>query len=149
MHQFLVILVILTYPLNAFACSCDRTATDESRFNEADTVLLAEVTNTRLVKTSYEGEELEIVEADFKAIEIFKEGAETTNFVRGLSFGFGNCSVGLMSGMEYIFYISTENEEYGEEFNYFVNMCDGSTAVNIHRNNFEEELEKLRNFGKK
>jgi len=146
--RFLVLVFILIFPINVLACSCDRTATDESRFEQADIVVLAEVTNTRLIKTTYDSEEMEIIEAEFEPIEVFKQGAEKTNFVRGASFGFGNCNIGLMSGLEYIFYIPANRDDTDEKFKNFVHMCDGSNAINIYRNDFEENLEKLRNLGK-
>jgi len=146
--RFIVLASILIFPINVLACSCDRTATDKSRFEEAGTVVLAEVTNTRLIKTTYDSEEMEIIEAEFEPIEVFKHGAEKANFVRGASFGFGNCNIGLMSGLEYIFYIPENRDDVDEQFKNFVHMCDGSNAVNVHKNDFEEDLEKLRSFGK-
>lgn len=62
--------------------------------------------------------------------------------VRDFPFGIGNCSIGLMSGTTYIFFIQKEN---GGIKNY-VGMCSGSRPV-FRGKGLEEFLGQLRSYG--
>ena len=143
----------------SLACTCEEND-KKILFEKAEWVFLAEVTSTRLNKgaiashpeTTMEGAQTytlgqeagDIVEATFTVIEVFKKGSSPIEVVRDLSYGFGNCSIPLMSGMEYIFFV---HKGQGALENY-VGMCTGSGAVNVEANEFPEELQMLRNYNK-
>jgi hypothetical protein len=91
-----------------FACSC-RERDKAVLFSKAEHVFFAEVTDTKLVKLKLDTsdtEKVDIIEAKFVVLEVFKGDPNKISVVRDLSFGFGNCSIGLMSGMEYIFFVT-------------------------------------------
>ncbi len=150
MNKLLVIAVfsasLIIYQATTYACSC-KGMDIETLFKNADAVFLAEVTDTKLkkLKLSENRDELDdVIEAKFTVIEHFKKTSYKVDVVHDLSFGFGNCSIGLISGMEYIFFVLK-----GEgEFNNYVGMCTGSVSVNIHARDFDKALDKYRNLGK-
>jgi hypothetical protein len=142
----------------SLACTCEE-RNQKSLFEKADWVFLAEITSTRLVKnatddqpeTALDGagsftlgpESADIVEASFTVIEYFKKGSTPIDVVRDLPFGFGNCSIGFMSGTKYIFFVHIGQ---GALKNY-VGMCTGSMGVNVHAKEFPKLLEELRKYG--
>ena len=116
-------------------------------FSKAEHVFLAEVTDTKLVKLELDksdSEKVDIIEAKFAVLEVFKGDPNKLTVVRDLSFGFGNCSIGLMSGMEYIFFV-TKGEP---QLTNYVGMCTGSRTVNTGYKNFDKLLDEYRNLGK-
>ncbi|MFK8067538.1 MAG: hypothetical protein AB8D52_04765 [Gammaproteobacteria bacterium] len=150
MKSFLVYIsltaMLIFYNTISLACSCKETE-QKLLFNDADAVFLAEVTDTKLkkVKLSKHRDELDdIIEAKFTVIEVLKKSTYEVDIVRDLSFGVGNCSIGLISGMEYIFFVKK-----GEDLlTNYIGMCTGSRPVNMHAKDFEAELEKIRDIGK-
>ena len=142
----------------SLACTCGE-QDQKVLFEKADWVFLAEITSTRLIKnatadqpgTTLSGaesstrgpESADVVEASFTVIEYFKKGSTPIDAVRDLPLGFGNCSIGLMSGMEYIFFV---RKGQGALKNY-VGMCTGSRPVNVGYDGFPEVLQGLREFG--
>jgi hypothetical protein len=153
-----VLLLIGPFVVGGFSCTCAE-RDDETLFGSADTVFMAKVTNTRLVKYAdmaeskvpslnmksgtFGPEAADIVEAEFTVTEVFKKGSGQVELVRDLPFGFGNCSIGLMSGMTYIFFIQNQNDGIKN----YVGMCTGSRPINIGWNGLNEFLGKLRSYG--
>ena len=89
--------------------------------------------------------EVDLIEAEFNVIEYFKKGNNEINIVRDLSWGAGNCSIGLMSGLEFVFFIA---KEQGKIKNY-VNMCSGTYPIHLKKSDFQNRFDRLRSFGKK
>ena len=149
---FLFLGTLLLEPATAHACSC-RGATDiTSRFIRAQDVIIAEVTNTKLVKTVHKEHDLEYIIADIEIIETFKEDPDNTPLTKVIDLvpESGNCNITLVSGMEYVFFVDNhhyedEESEMGwiKQDNY-VGRCTGSHMINIYSVNFDEEHAKLK-----
>lgn len=141
----------------SLGCSCAE-RDQKALYDKADWVFLAEVSGTKLIKNEaahqpgamLKGAETytvgpegtDVVEASFRVIEYFKKGSAPINVVRDLPFGIGNCSIPLLSGMEYLFFVQSSK---GPLKNY-VGMCTGSAAVNVEGNDFPKLLQQLRDF---
>ncbi|WP_130300805.1 MULTISPECIES: hypothetical protein [unclassified Duganella] len=109
-NYLLFALAILSLP--ALACSSLKQPTDEELFANAKSVFRARVVETRLgklVNPSNPSEVVEVVEAKYEIREIFKGAPAAAGVVRDLPFGPGNCSLGLLAGMEYVFYPDANN----------------------------------------
>ncbi|MFP4097607.1 MAG: hypothetical protein ACLFP8_05840 [Alphaproteobacteria bacterium] len=142
----------------AKACSCIRPQTMEAHFNRAKHVLLAEITNTKLVKTVHKEHDLEYIIANIDIIKSFKTNNNEKSAISqviDLVPEEGNCSIGLISGQEYVFFVD-DHQYKGEEtekgtltLNNYVGRCTGSHMVNIYSINFEDEHKKLKQLAKK
>lgn len=141
-HLYVIVLSILLSIQTAYGCSC-APLTEEELFNGARAVYLAEVTDTKLIKESDDDTSWEIIEANFTILEKFKGPEEPITKVHDLSFGFGNCSIGLMSGMEFVFFISESRNGRN-----YVGMCGGSKSINLGYKDIETVLNKLRSYPK-
>jgi len=143
MKQILAIIVLLM-PSVVLACSCKENDM-EVLYNQSSHVFSAEVTTTHLKKIKFWPREVDLIEAEFNVIEYFKKGNNEINIVRDLSWGAGNCSIGLMSGLEFVFFIA---KEQGKIKNY-VNMCSGTYPIHLKKSDFQNRFDRLRSFGKK
>ncbi len=150
--RLFIFIIILLFPLNSYACSCGESSDIESRFKRAYSVILAEVTNTKLVKTSYNGHYVEYIVADIDIIETFKRSKKPVNQVIDLVPDIGNCSIVLVSGMEYIFFIDNGIEDESQEIgndkrlgaNNYVGQCTGSHHVNMYHKSFSKIKRRLK-----
>jgi len=143
LNVFVFILLLVTLlPSVSFACSC-KERTDSELYKNAKAVFLAEVTLTEIEKDESENSLGDMVIAKFRVIESFKPGSAEITEVRDLSFGFGNCSIGLTSGMEYVFYVSNDKGK----FTNYVGMCTGSRPVNLQADEANELLDRIRKLG--
>ena len=143
---------LLLEPMAAHACSC-RGATDiTSRFIRAQDVVIAEVTNTKLIKTVHKEHDFEYIVANIEVIEDLKRSPNDRPLTKVIDLvpESGNCSIALVSGMEYVFFV--DNYHYEDEENemgwikqdHYVGRCTGSRAINIYSVNFDEEHAKLK-----
>jgi len=127
----------------AWGCSCVK-RDEQQLYADAEAVFLAEVTDTHLKRAgTSKGPPGDVVEARVDILEYFKKPGYDIETVRDAPFGIGNCSIGLMSGVKYIFFVAAGT---GEPANY-VGMCTGSRAVNVHYKDFDRILEKMRSYG--
>lgn len=114
---------------NAAACSC-REKSREVLFRSAEAVFFARVTETRLVDTH--------VEARFEVIESFKQGRRKIDTVIDPVCAIGNCSICLIAGHDYIFFVNDRG---------YVGMCTGSSGVNQNSRELPKVLDELRGYG--
>lgn len=99
---FVLLLVSATA---TFACSFKQ-RTDEQLIAEAKNVFRARVTEVKLaslVDPTNAARTFEVVEARYEVKEVLKGAPPTSGIVRDLPFGPGNCSLGLLPGLEYVF----------------------------------------------
>ena len=150
----LLLTLLCVFPIGAQACSCLGDRDTKSLYNHAAAVVLAEITSTKLVKTTYSDHDIEYIVADIDVIETFKKGDEPITQVADLVLEIGNCSIGLMSGLEYVFFIRNNNEDESDEIGdrerlgtiNYVGMCTGSHPVNMYHKNFEKEAQELKDL---
>ena len=85
---------------------------DEDLFRKASTVFVARVVRTEEKQVVWKGAKNpeSIVEGDFQVVEILKGQPPAGGKVRDLTFGPGNCSLGLLAGMDYLFFIQPDQE---------------------------------------
>lgn len=152
--KILITLILLVVSEYSLACSCDE-LTDQQLIDNSQAVYLAKVTETKLIKNNdsiendsmqsatFGPESIEMIEAKFEIIEKFKEQKSEVKIVHDLPFAPGNCSIGLMSGQYYLFYISTESKNIN-----YVGMCTGSQMVNMQYRGLEAQLKKVRETAK-
>ncbi len=94
----------------AFACSSlEKPPTIEKLFAKATTVFVAHVVRTQETDLKVEG--IPIVEGEFRLLEIIKGTPPQDYKVRDFVYGYGNCSLGLLAGLDYVFFLQ---EEWGD-----------------------------------
>lgn len=79
----------------------------EAHFAKSNNVFRARVIETKLAVLTdpkSPSERTEVIEAKFEVKEIFKGGATSSGVVRDVLFLPGNCGLGLVPGMEYVFF---------------------------------------------
>jgi hypothetical protein len=134
-------LLISAQALPGVACSTlGPEPTDEELFRKATTVFLARVVRTEEKQHAWRASSkpMPIVEGDFQIVEVLKGQPPVDGKVRDFTFGPGNCSLGLLAGADYIFFIQPGQEN-------FVLWPTGSRMI-INREGTEvvRLLEKLR-----
>jgi hypothetical protein len=143
----------LVVPSLAHACSCRGDTDLKSQFIRAQDVVIAEVTDTKLIKTVHKEHDLEYILANIEIIEDIKrspDNKEDLTRVIDLVPETGNCSIELISGMEYIFFVDGHHYEDEEsemgwiKEDHYVGKCTGSRMINIYSVNFDEERAKLK-----
>jgi hypothetical protein len=80
-------------------------------FHNATSVFRARVTEVRLATLTNPSDKtrtVEIVEAKYQLKEVFKGRPPEDGIVRDLPFGPGNCSLGRLPGLEYVFFPATQ-----------------------------------------
>ena len=83
----------------------------------------------------------EVVEAKFEVKEVFKGEPPRSGIVRDIPYGIGNCSLGLLAGVEYVFFPG-ENDS--------VLLLSGSFGfMNPNGAEIKKRLDELRNWGKR
>ncbi len=92
----------------AIACSITgEKPTDEQLFAKANSVFVAHVyrTEEKSFQPTDSKESIAAVEADFCVIEVLKGKPPADNKVKDFVFGPGNCSLGLLAGFDYLFFV--------------------------------------------
>ena len=102
---------LLLAPLRALACSLQDTSSDEEKFAKAKEVFLARVVR---VEESAKPErwgnaDVQAVQGTYKLLEVFKGTPKDGDTVLDFVFSPGNCSLGIMPGLYYVFFIHPEN----------------------------------------
>jgi hypothetical protein len=102
---------LLFAPLRAAACSIQEVATDEEKFAKAKEVFLARVVRVEeAAKPERWGNvEFKAVQGTYKLLEVFKGEPRDGDTVLDFVFNPGNCSLGIMAGLHYVFLIRPEN----------------------------------------
>lgn len=137
-----VFIVFLIAPL-AEACSSSKKYTEEELFTKAKSVFRARIIETKIVQFRNPdnlSEAGEVVEAKFEVREIFKGEPPRSGIVRDVPYGVGNCSLGLLAGIEYVFFPEEHDlVSFGGSFGF----------VNSNRVEMKKRLDQLRNWGKR
>ena len=112
--QFFLVLLFLLVTNTAYCCSVLREPTTVEKFEQADHVVIAKITSTRLVLNEEAEDEYdrEFVEATYEVIEQLK-GDSSPPIARELVYGPGNCMMGLLTGSYYVFFLEGEERFAG------------------------------------
>lgn len=128
----------------SIACSSHSKPTDEDLFVQARSVFRARILEAKVAKfTNPENlsEVTEVIEAKFEVKEVYKGEPPNSGVVRDLPYGIGNCSLGLVAGVEYVFFTG----EYD-----LVWIPSGSFGLlNLDGNGMKPRLDELRLLGKR
>ena len=102
---------LLFAPPRVLACSIQEVTTDEEKFARAKEVFLARVVRVEeAVKPERWGNvEFKAVQGTYKLLEVFKGEPKDGDTVLDFVFNPGNCSLGIMAGLHYVFFIRPEN----------------------------------------
>ena len=96
---------------SALACSTvGEKPTDAELFAKAHSVFLAHIVRTdeKAPRTDIFKASVSYVEGDFQVVEVLKGQPPADGKVNDLVFGPGNCSLGLLAGLDYLFFIQDE-----------------------------------------
>ena len=92
-----------------------------------------------MVNPANPAEHVEVVEARYEVKEVFRGTPPSSGFVRDLPYGPGNCSLGVLPGMEYVFFPGEQD---------FVLIFSGSFGYfNPEGSEVKQHLEALRHMG--
>jgi hypothetical protein len=131
--------LLLLFARPAMACSSLKQPTDQELFANAASVFRARVTEVKLaslVDPEQPSRTVEVVEARYEVKEVFKGAPPASGIVRDLPYGPGNCSLGLLPGMEYVFFPGKYE---------MVLLFSGSFAFfNAEAKEIKQRLEELR-----
>jgi hypothetical protein len=123
----------------AFACSTrgpDGSPTIEQLFAKSTSVFVAHILRTQ--ESALKVSDIPIIEGEFRLVEVIKGTPPPDYKVRDFVYGYGNCSLGLLAGLDYVFFIQKENHD-------LVVWPSGSQPlININGKESAEFLEKLR-----
>lgn len=130
-------LFLLAGPSSAWACSLDPTLpepTPEERFEKAAIVVAAHMLKVEEVEAPNEiGQDMLWVEGTFRPIELLKGELPAGNKVSGPAYGPGNCSLPLLAGSDYIFYLDGEKNfviwPSGSEMFFSLDTPDGKKVL--------------------
>lgn len=109
----LCILFFFAHP--ASACSVrGEPPTDEQLFAQAASVFVAHLIHTeeKFEPVGPSKQSVAIVEGEFRLLEVLKGSPPPDNKVRDFVFGPGNCSLGLLAGVDYLFFIQDTSHPY-------------------------------------
>jgi hypothetical protein len=83
-----------------------------------------------------------IIEGSFNTIEVIKGEPPASRKVRSAPYGFGNCTIPLLAGADYIFFLQKEDD--------YITFLSGSGGpiINLDGTKVREKLEKLRALAK-
>ena len=115
--------------------------TTEQQFAEATAVFVARLLRTEEAQMVWDGKTEPIVEGTFRVIEVLKGQPPPDQKVRSLVFGPGNCSIQLLAGWDYVFFLYKDSN--------FVFWPGGSVGTfNIDGTGPKRLLEELRSLAK-
>ena len=130
------------------ACSTpDAPSTAEERFARAAVVFVARVVRTEEAEFMLAGRTWPIVEGTFRTIEVLKGKPPEDQKIRSLVFGPGNCTIPILAGWNYVFFLGPGGPFIDDVSKHLVWFTNGSfPAPNLEATNVKPELEKLRNL---
>jgi len=111
MRATLLAICLAVSALRAEACSIRDLATEEEKFAQAKEVFLARVVRVEESGKAERigGTEIKTVQGTYKLVEVFKGDPKDNDTVVDLVFNPGNCSLGIMAGLHYVFFIRPDN----------------------------------------
>jgi hypothetical protein len=138
---FLVFFALISSPL--FACSSLEYTTDEQNFQKANEVFIARIVGTD--EKTFHNERfvngIPVVEGRYHLVETLKGHPSQDGIVRDFVYSKGNCSLGLLTGITYLFFISDDSR--------LVLTPDGSRGIiNMDAEPIRQTLTKLRELSK-
>ena len=157
MRTVFLVIIALSVPHTASACTCD-VGTIDDNFEDAIAVFHIRVTATELRQMSeldfaglaaendvddrkiaeFLEETPEYVRVSFKIIEVFKGESGIPAHLHEMPFSPGNCGLGLMTGIEYVIFLSGSQLE-------FASFCSGSFGFfNAEGTEIEPDLDRLK-----
>jgi hypothetical protein len=144
MRAALFAIVPALFAFRAGACSLPEPPSEEAKFAQAKEVFLA-----RMVRVEETGKserigtsEVKTVQGTYKLIETFKGEPKDNDTVLDFVFTPGNCSLGIMPGLYYVFFIGPENR--------LVLWINGSRGyLNLDGSVPKRDLERFRILGGK
>lgn len=151
-YTIVIIVLGLLSTTGALACSCGN-QTESEQFQEATYIARVRVTATELRSIKdlrdeipdykhWENDISEYVRVSYEEIEAFKGGEKRPRYLRELIFAPGNCMLGLLTGMEFVVYLSNKS-------NSFVTICSGSFGyLNAQGTEVAPVLDRLRDWSK-
>ena len=109
--RLLATLLTLLCAVRAEACSIRDLATEEEKFAQAKEVFLARVVRVEETGKTERigGGEVKTVQGTYKLVEAFKGEPKDGDTVLDFVFSPGNCSLGIMAGLYYVFFVQPEN----------------------------------------
>jgi hypothetical protein len=142
----------LLLSMGGAACACssrESSASDEERYGKASAVFVAHIVRTDETRASVRGsnEPLAIVEGTFRVVEVLKGRPPEDRKIRDLVYGPGNCSLGLLAGIDYLVFLYKDSYVLwpGEAESNFVLWPGGSRPfIDISASEPKRLLEKLR-----
>jgi hypothetical protein len=140
----LTLAILLLLPVRAGACSMPEPASEEEKFAQAKEVFLARV--VRVEETGKPerigGSEIKTVQGTYKLLEVFKGEPKDGDKVLDFVFTPGNCSLGIMPGLFYVFFVRPENR--------LVLWVNGSRGyINLEGSVPKADLERFRALARK
>ncbi|WP_315735927.1 MULTISPECIES: hypothetical protein [unclassified Bradyrhizobium] len=118
--------------------------TEEELFSQASAVLVAHLTSVQEIAApdDMKGAYKQIIEASAQAIEVIKGKPPDDEKVRSAPFAYGNCTLPLLAGADYIFFLQDRDP--------YITFLTGSAGPILNRNGSEvrERLDKLRSLAK-
>ena len=141
---FLALFLALLAIARAEACSIRDLATEEEKFARAKEIFLARV--VRVEETGkverIGGGEVKTVQGTYKLMEVFKGDPKDGDTVLDFVFNPGNCSLGIMAGLYYVFFIQPENR--------LVLWVNGSRGyINLDGSTPKADFERFRALARK
>ena len=135
---------LLFAPLRAAACSVEERISDEEKFARAKEVFLARVIRVEEAATParWGSVEFKAVQGTYKLLEVFKGEPKDGDTVLDFVFNPGNCSLGIMAGLYYVFFIRPENR--------LVLWVGGSRGyINLEGSVPKADIARFRTLGRK
>ncbi|MGJ4890557.1 hypothetical protein ACQR1Y_20345 [Bradyrhizobium sp. HKCCYLRH3099] len=119
-------------------------ATEEEWFSRASAVLVVHLTSVQEspAPDDMKGGYKQIIEASVQTIEVIKGRPPEDGRVRSAPFGYGNCTLPLLAGADYIFFLRD-----GEP-NITVLTGSAGPILNLDGIEVRERLEKLRSLAR-
>jgi hypothetical protein len=134
--RFLPLLLAMV-TLDALACSTlGPPPTVEENFAAASAVFVAHITKTEEILPAKDGVPIPVVAGTFRVLEVLKGMPPADNKVESVVFGPGNCSVPLLAGWDYVFFLRDGRQ--------LVSIFGTESFFNIHGTEPKKLLEKLR-----
>ena len=105
-----LVLVLLAIP-DADACSMEEKTTEEQKFAMAKEVFLVRMVRVEESTQPHRigNTEVKTVTGTYKLLEVFKGEPKDGDTVTDFVFTPGNCSLGIMAGLYYVFFIRPDN----------------------------------------
>ena len=130
--------------VRAEACSIRDLATEEEKFARSKEVFLARVVRVEETGKAERigGGEVKTVQGTYKLMEVFKGEPKDGDTVVDFVFNPGNCSLGIMAGLHYVFFVQPENR--------LVLWVNGSRGyINLDGTVPKADFERLRALARK